>query len=75
LGTPGEVIVKGFSRGRNEKVGRELIAAFISEKSGKCVAIAGGVYPISVQDFLGFCGICLGMQTDMGDSGGGGWGP
>jgi hypothetical protein len=56
-------------------VGRELIAAFISEKSGKCVAIAGGVYPISVQDFLGFCGICLGMQTDMGDSGGGGWGP
>ena len=50
--------MKGFSRGRNEKVGRELIAAFISEKSGKCVAIAGGVYPISVQDFLGFCGIC-----------------
>jgi hypothetical protein len=58
MGTLGEVIVKGFSSREERESGRELIAAFISEKSGKCVAIAGGVYPISVQDFLGFCGIC-----------------
>jgi hypothetical protein len=58
LGTLGEDVVKDFPSRRNEKVARELIAAFISEKSGKCVASAGGVYHISVQDFLGFCGIC-----------------
>lgn len=50
--------MKDFPSRRNEKVARELIAAFINEKSGKCVAIAGGVYHISVQDFLGFYGIC-----------------
>jgi hypothetical protein len=58
LGTLGEVIVKAFSSGRNEEVCRELLVAFIGEKSGKCVAIAGGVYPVFVQEFLGFCGIC-----------------
>ena len=50
--------MKEFPSRRHDRVARELVAAFINEKIGKFVAISGGVYHISVQDFLGFYGIC-----------------